>query len=131
MQILHRFQDTWPIAIWTRHLLDCLLKIPSADQAQVGSTSEEHERHVLSTFPDSGQPNQEPYWQDNARLPLHISDMGVMAGFSPPQSTSDGTVFHYEGSGDNRTSGFPLIFPFTNLFEDVGFSSDAYPGSML
>lgn len=27
VQILHRFQDTWPIAIWTRHLLDSLLKI--------------------------------------------------------------------------------------------------------
>lgn len=130
MQILHRFQDTWPIAIWTRHLLDCLLKIPSTDQAQVGSTSEEHEQHVLSTFPDSNQSNQEPYWQDNTRTPLHITDMGVMTGLTP-RSTSEGNVFHYEGSAENRTSGFPIIFPFTNLFEDVGFSPDAYTGSML
>jgi hypothetical protein len=131
MQILHKFQDTWPIAIWTRHLLECLLKIPP-DQDQAGPTSEGQEQPILSPFPPDSHPsNQEPYWQDNSRLSLHVADMGVMTGLSPPQSTSEGNVFHYEGSAENRASGFPIMFPFTNLFEDVGFSPDAYTGSML
>jgi hypothetical protein len=130
MQILHRFQDTWPIAIWTRHLLDCLLKM-AFDQTQGGATSGEHEQHVLPPLLEANQPNQESYWQDTARLPLNITDIGGMTGLSPPQSTSEGNVFHCEGPGDNRISGFPIMFPFTNLFEDVGFSPDAYSGSML
>jgi hypothetical protein len=103
----------------------------ASDQAQAGAISGEHEQHVLSPLPNSNQSNQEPNWQDHARLPLHITDIGVMTELSPPQSTSEGNVFHPEGPGDNRMSGFPIMFPFTNLFEDVGFSPDAYAGSML
>lgn len=131
MQILHRFQDTWPIAIWTRHLLDCLLRMAS-DQTQGGAISGEHEQHVLSPLPEANQSNQDPYWQDTtARLPLNITDIGGMTELSPPQSTSEGSVFHCQEPSDNRMSGFPIMFPFTNLFEDVGFSPDAYSASML
>jgi hypothetical protein len=36
MHILDNFQDAWPIVVWTRHLLDCLLKGPSLPAAGQG-----------------------------------------------------------------------------------------------
>lgn len=117
MQILHKFQDTWPIAIWTRHLLDGLLKI-STEQSFTGDDSRD-----VSTTDD----------------PCHIRDShhgvyegvpdlaGVdgMAIVSPPTSISDGNIFSSDGLNESHLAGFPASFPFQNLFEEVGLNSES------
>lgn len=123
MQILHRFQDTWPSVIWTRHLLDGLLKISSEQSLPEPTNSDGNETWTSSTANDPNRLSRNPETQD---IHHEIPDLTCegMAGLSPPSSASDGNGFSY-GLNDGLISGFPVSFPFNNLFEEVGFSSEA------
>lgn len=116
MQVLDEFQNTWPIAIWTRHLLDCLLKIPG-EQAQPISMNEGGRTLLLPTHEDSRLSHEHGH-----QVFANIPDLGL----SPPRSTSNDNTLSYEGLDSSVFSGHPVLFPFTNLFEDVGLSPGLY-----
>lgn len=119
MQVLDEFQNTWPIAIWTRHLLDCLLKIP--EEVQPLSMNERLETQLIPSTRENPRVSHEYGEQAFSNIPN--------LGLSPPQSTSNDNNFSYEGLDSSIFSGHPVLFPFTNLFEDVGLSPGLYNDS--
>lgn len=127
MQVLHRFQDTWPTVIWTRHLLDGLLKISNEQPLPEPVSADVDGNWVPSTANDRNRPSRNPEVQSvyHEAPDLYVEGM---AGLSPPSSTNDGQAFSY-GLGDGLISGFPVSFPFNNLFEEVGFGSETFLGN--
>lgn len=116
MQILHNFQNTWPIAIWTRHLLDSLLKIPS------GQTDPDHDPRgfdvaVLSQNNESAPFDHEPELEGFPAAEQCFLGLETITDIPPPQSASEADLQHYDFLSDSRQP--PIFFPFANIFEDV------------
>ncbi|RJE21581.1 hypothetical protein PHISCL_06070 [Aspergillus sclerotialis] len=85
---------------------------------------DENETWTSSTANDPNGLSRNPETQDIHHKVPDLTCVEGIAGLSPPRSTSDGHGFSY-GLNDGLISGFPVSFPFNNLFEEVGFGSEA------
>ncbi|KAL2823259.1 fungal-specific transcription factor domain-containing protein [Aspergillus cavernicola] len=76
MHILDRFQDTWPIAIWTRYLLDGLLRLSTGHGHGHGQPLESDNRDaeisLVSTAPAPAPALYLPGTQKVPRFPMAI-----------------------------------------------------------
>ncbi|KAF9895168.1 hypothetical protein FE257_000070 [Aspergillus nanangensis] len=123
MHILKRFEDIWPMAIWTRHLLSGFLTGPtmSTEQSQPAVGGGATDVPLLSPIS-----NSRPAAGVSASGSMEMG-LGSISGLSPPR-TEDENVFSTEMLGVDQLSGMPISFPFTNLFDDVGFDHEVLWG---
>lgn len=121
MHVLDKFQDIWALSIWTRHLLDALLKTSKYQSSNdTDYTGAQMPLHPQAFHQGQGQRTAD--FQNVQSTVPDITNHDTATNLSPPRSTSDGYCQSHECWDGNHLDGIPVPFPFTNLLEDTGFS---------
>jgi hypothetical protein len=118
MHILEEFQDSWPLVVWTRHFLECLL-----NNGISGESSREGDR-ASTPLSTSHSESERP-----------MTSHDTVASTVEPCTLSQADSASYSFSGEYQephafsngchTPGMPL-FAFNNVAEDMGINADAW-----
>ncbi|RVX76130.1 hypothetical protein B0A52_00487 [Exophiala mesophila] len=144
MHVLANFEKIWPMAMWTRHLLDVLLKqsiSPSLGNAYSSTATQCSETIEVRATQHMSHAEHHPQQQSirTATSPqverwgLSDFDAGNNQGTSSLEHVSPQPRFDYNStaryaeSPQPMASDMPLMFPMMNLFEDAGLGPDDWP----
>ncbi|PYH99446.1 hypothetical protein BO71DRAFT_369055 [Aspergillus ellipticus CBS 707.79] len=133
MQILNGFQDTWPIASWTRHLLDELLKISSESEKSDHPMPPAGRESFPASVPAPNDPNYAPAGSGGGEssYSTYTGPAGILSPLQSTSATDTGTgigtetnLFPYDLAENLLSEVPPALFPFTSLFQDVGLDEE-------
>lgn len=144
MHILANFEKVWPMALWTRHLLDVLLKqsisplLGNAYSTSATQYSETIEVRTTQRPADSEQhlPQQSIRTATSPQVErwgLPDFDVGNNQGSPSLDQAVSQTAFdrnsstRYAEASQPISSDMSLMFPMMNLFEDAGLGPDDWP----
>ncbi|KIW13926.1 hypothetical protein PV08_06707 [Exophiala spinifera] len=123
MLVLDQLQDRWPFVVWTRYLLDVLLKntdSPALSSSENGPHNEHHRPSMLAS-----RSGTEDDVLGFASLPVGLQHIVSSTGSTDPTTNLHDTHsnardhLRFDTSMDGTLSPVPFMLPWNSLLEDV------------